>query len=140
MKITISLLMFLISTSAFANQTLVCSSSKFDQSKSIEGELSLKLDIDSANSVVSATRLKGSWAPFQTEEDYQITDLKLITSNKKASIYNVTGDEGDQSYYNARLIIPNSAKIESVSLEYASSGDDAPLGKTTIALSCSVKN
>ena len=130
MKAFVCILTFIVASNAFSATTLLCSG------KIGTGHATLEITTNAQNELTKVIRKQGSTIPFDTEENYQVTEIKKVSENAKVRIYDIVGEEGDQSYYNARLIVPRSGDVNWVRWEYAASGDDEALPPTKLTLSC----
>lgn len=130
MKTLLGILALAFSLSTLADSKVLCTYSD----PNIHAALSLKLS--SQNELLQIIRKKGTNIPFETDEDYTVTELSLIVENGPVRVYDVVGEEGDQSYYDARLIVPRAGKVTWVKWEYSQSGDDHVLPPTKLTLRC----
>lgn len=120
-----------VAGSAFADATVLCTGTAGT------GRATLAVTVNGKNELTAVVRKKGSTFPIGTdEEDYRVTEIKKVAENPKFRIYDILGDEGDQSYYNARLLVPRSGKVSSVRWEYDSSGDEERDPPTKLTLRC----
>lgn len=130
MKAVFCILTFFVASHAFAGTTLLCSG------RIGSARAALAVTTNAQNELTAVVRKQGSSFPFETGEDYQVTEIKKISENARVRIYDIIGEEGDQSYYDARLIVPRSGKVSWVRWQYSVSSDEEVLGQTKVTLHC----
>lgn len=124
----------LMSSLTYANQTVVCSAKILSRNPIT---VAIKLDFDNLFQLTKLTFLKGNQAPFLSEKDESLGgSLPLVYSNLSTKVFDVTGDLGDQSYYNARLIVPISNSLSKVKYEFSSMTDDGAASRYSYELTC----